>query len=298
MLLGLLKGGPLAYLMSQPVLFAFTAGSSVLIVASQLPAVLGVGSRGASPLSAAWGAIREPGAWAVGAVAFALATALVMVLGKRISPLLPGVLIAATGAIAVSALVDYDGPTVGRLPAGLPPITVDLPWSRLPALLLPSLVIALIGFAEPSAIARRYAAADRHHWNPNREMVSQGLANLAAGFGGGHAVGGSFSRTALNRLAGARTRFSGAVSGLAALAFLPVAGLLATLPVAVLGAAVIVAVIPLLTARPLRVGVGLEQPGEGLFDGRCGREEEHAARPQVQHVAFGPVRHLDMQLAP
>lgn len=249
-LLGLIKGGPLAYLMSQPVLEGFSIASSALIAASQLPAVLGMESKG-SPIEAAWAAVREPGAWAIGAAAFALATALAMVLGKRIHPLVPGILIAATGTIAVSTLIGYDGPTVGPLPAGLPPITVDLPWSHLPALLLPSLVIALVGFAEPSAIARKYAAADRHHWNPNREMISQGVANIAAGFGGGYAAGGSFSRTALNKLAGARTRLSGAVTGLTALAFLPMSGLLAKLPIAVLGAAVIVAVIPLLTLRPI-----------------------------------------------
>ena len=37
------------------------------------------------------------------------------------------------------------------------------------------------GFAEPAAIARRYAAEDRVQWNPNRELTGQGLANVAAG---------------------------------------------------------------------------------------------------------------------
>jgi len=77
------------------------------------------------------------------------------------------------------------------------------------------------------------------------------MANLAAGFGGGYPVGGSFSRTALNRLAGARTRLSGAVTGLAVLAFLPAAGVLAPLPMAVLSAIVIVAVLPLVSLRPM-----------------------------------------------
>jgi SulP family sulfate permease len=174
------------------------------------------------------------------------------VVGRRVAPLFPAVLVVTIAAIVVSALIDYEGLTVGRLAGGLPPFTIDLPWDQVPAMLLPSLVIALVGFAEPTAIARRYAAADRHDWDPNREMASQGLANLVAGFGGGFAIGGSFSRTALNRLAGARTRASGAITGLAVLVFLPVAGLIAPLPTAVLGAIVIVAVTPLLTLRPMR----------------------------------------------
>ena len=252
LVLGMVKGGSLAYLMSQPVLLGFTAAASVLIIASQLPAVLGVGSGSGNPLAGGWEALREPASWYPGAIAFGLATATVIVLGRRVSPLLPGVLIASVGAIVVSSLIGYDGPVVGHLPTGLPVLGIDLPWGPVPQLLLPALVIALIGFAEPSAIARQYAAADRHYWDPNREMVSQGLANVAAGLGGGYAVGGSFSRTALNRLAGARTRASGALTGLLVLAFLPVAGLLAKLPTAVLGAAVITAVIPLLDVRTAR----------------------------------------------
>jgi SulP family sulfate permease len=251
-LLGLVKGGPLAYLMSQPVLTAFTAASGLLIIASQLPAVVGIDATAANPLTAAAEAVGRPGAWQIAAFAFAAGTALIALATRRISPLVPGVLVAVVGGLIVSVLIGYGGPRVGPLPAGLPPLSVDLPWNRTPTLLLGSLAIALVGFAEPSAIARRYAAADHHRWDPNREMVSQGLANIAAGFAGGLPVGGSFSRTALNRLAGARTRISGLVTGLAALAFLPAAGLLARLPTAVLATIVIVAVAPLLDPRPIR----------------------------------------------
>jgi SulP family sulfate permease len=251
-LLGLIRGGPLAYLMSQPVLFGFTAAATILIIASQLPSVLGVSPTSSNPLHSGWAALSHPAAWRLGAIGFALATATIMVAGKRLSPLLPGILIAATGAIVVSAIAGYGGATVGRIPAGLVTPSLDLPWRQLPALLLPALVIALIGFAEPAAIARQYATADRHPWDPNRELISQGLANVAAGLGGGYAVGGSFSRTALGRMAGARTRASGAVTGLIVLAFLPVAGLLAELPTAVLGATVIMAVLPLLNLATAR----------------------------------------------
>jgi SulP family sulfate permease len=251
-LFGLIKGGPLAYLMSQPVLLGFTAAATILIIASQLPSVLGISATSSNPLISGWTALTHPSAWQLGAIGFAIATATIMAAGKRLSPLIPGILIAATGAIAVSAIIGYGGPTVGHIPAGLATPSLDLPWPQLPVMLLPALVIALIGFAEPAAIARRYATADRHQWDPNRELISQGLANFAAGLGGGYAVGGSFSRTALGRLAGARTRVSGAVTGLIVLAFLPVAGLLAKLPTAVLGAAVIMAVVPLLTVGTAR----------------------------------------------
>jgi SulP family sulfate permease len=106
----------------------------------------------------------------------------------------------------------------------------------------PGLVIALVGFAEPAAIARTYAAQDRRPWNADREFVSQGLANIAAAVSSGFPVGASFSRSEISRIAGARTRWTGAVTGVVLLAFLPFAGILAALPRAVLASMVIVSV--------------------------------------------------------
>jgi SulP family sulfate permease len=68
---------------------------------------------------------------------------------------------------------------------------------------------------------------------------------------GGYPVGASFSRSALNRRAGAKTRLSGVVTGLAVLAFLPFAFLLDPLPRSVLAAIVIVTVADLIRPLPL-----------------------------------------------
>jgi SulP family sulfate permease len=148
-------------------------------------------------------------------------------------------------------LLGYGGPTVGEIPAGLPPVSLDLPWGDAASLLLPGIVIALVGFAEPASVARTLAAKDRQAWDPDREFVSQGAANVAAGLTGGFPVGGSFSRSALARSAGALTRWSGAVTGLAVLALLPFAGVFSSIPTAVLAAVVIVAVAPMIRVRPI-----------------------------------------------
>jgi sulfate permease, SulP family len=171
--------------------------------------------------------------------------------GRFVHRLLPSVLLAVVLGIAYSEATGYDGPTVGSIPFSFPPISLDMPWEELPSLVLPGLIIALVGFVEPSTIARTYAAHDRASWDSNQEFVSRGSANVAAAISGGFPVGGSFSRSALNRTAGARTRSSGAVTGLAVLAFLPFAGSLASLPLAVLSAIVIGAVVSLVRPMPL-----------------------------------------------
>lgn len=248
--IGLLRAGVIAYLMSQPVVVGFSAAAGVLIVLSQLPAVLGIPSASENPILAAWEAVRAPGAWELASMALALVTLTVIVGGRTVHPLFPGVLLAALIGVAFGALTDYAGPTVGDVRSGLPPFTLDLPWGSIPRLLVPGAVIALVGFAEPAAIARHYATLERETWDPNRELVSQGLSNLIAGVGGGYPVGGSFSRSALNRMAGARTRWSSAVTAVAVLTFLPFMGVIAPLPKAVLGATVIAAAVSLLDPRP------------------------------------------------
>jgi SulP family sulfate permease len=88
-------------------------------------------------------------------------------------------------------------------------------------------------------------------WDADRELVSQGVANLASGFAGGFPVSGSFSRSALNLAAGARTRLSGAASGAFVLVFIPFADVLADLPSAIPAAIVVVAIAGLASPRPL-----------------------------------------------
>jgi len=248
---GLFRIGWVAYLMSRPVLTGFSNAAAILIVASQLPTALGVEAEGGGILSKAWWAVSQVHLWEPAVLLLSLVTAGVVIVGRRLHPLFPGVLVAALIGVGVSLLAGYPGPVVGVTPSGLPPFSLDLPWSSLPSLIVPGVVIALVGFAEPAAIARIFAAQDRRPWSPDREFLSQGVANLASGFSAGFPVGGSFSRSSVNRMAGGKTRWSGAVTGLVVLAFLPVAGILAPLPRAVLGGIVIAAVLNLITLRQL-----------------------------------------------
>jgi SulP family sulfate permease len=248
--IGLLRAGVVAYLMSSAVLLGFVPAATALIVASQLPTALGAPADGGILASAA-STLADPAGWSVAALALSVVAAAILVTGSRLSPMFPGVLVAVGIGMLATELLGYGGATVGDVPAGLPPISFDLPWDDTPALLVAGTVIALVGFAEPASVARTLAAQDRRVWEPDREFVSQGAANVAAGLTGGFPVGGSFSRSALTRRAGGRTRWSGAVTGLAVLAVLPVAGVLSSIPTTVLATVVIVAVVPMIRLRPI-----------------------------------------------
>ncbi len=259
-LVGVLRLGSVAYLLSQPVLSGFMSAAALLIVLSQLPAALGVPAAGHNVVLNGFAALVDPAAWRPAAALLALVTVLLVRLGRRVHPLFPGVLVAVVLGIVYSTFFAYGGARVGQVPAGLPPVHLVQPWGALPQLFVGGVVIALVGFAEAASIARTYATQERSRWRANREFIGQGVANLAAGLFGGFPVGGSFARSSVNRLAGAKTRWSGAVTGLAVLAFLPFTFVIAPLPKAVLGAVVIAAVSKLLRLRELWAFKDLSRP--------------------------------------
>ena len=251
LVIGLFKLGWMAFFLSQPVLMGFTAAASLLIIASQIPAALGlspplegVGERIVWTLSNTQ--LLEPAA-----LGLSIATILLMFGSRKIHPAIPGVLLASVAGWAFSVMTGYSGAVVGDVPVTFGVFTTSLPWRNLPSLILPGVVIAIVGFAEPASVSQTYATRERRPWDPNREFISQGVANVAAGLAGGFPVGGSFSRTSLAYLAGGRTRWTGFVAGAAVLLFLPFASVLAPLPRAVLAAVVIAAVSKLFRVRPL-----------------------------------------------
>ncbi len=259
-LLGLLRWGFVAYLMSQPVVAAFTVAASLLILASQVPSLLDARGDAASPVVAAGQALSTPGEWDVVAIGVGLAMIAVILLGRRWSARFPGALLGGVGALMLSVAGVISITEVGAVPSGVPPLRLDLPWADLPRLLVPGAVIALVGFAEAASISRRYATEDRESWDPDREFVGQGLANLAAGAFNGYPAGGSFSRSSLNRLSGARSRWSGVLTGVIVLAFMPFASVLSDLPKAALAGLVVASVLPLIQVQPFAQAWRLSRP--------------------------------------
>jgi len=249
--IGVLRLGWMAFLMSQPVIVGFTSAAVLLIIGSQLPGVFGVAPPAGSVGMAALWTVSHPQEWNLAALILSVATVVIMVGSRRLHPAIPGVLLACIVGWGFSVLTGYQGPTVGEVPAELPTFSLAFPWSRLPGLVLPGIVIAMVGFAEAASISQALATKERVTWDPDREFVSQGVANLAAALFGGFPVGGSFARTSLNHLAGGRSRWSGFVAGAAVLLFLPFSWILAPLPSAVLAAVVIAAVRTLFRLRPL-----------------------------------------------
>ncbi len=143
------------------------------------------------------------------------------------------------------------GAVVGHIPKGLPEFAIPILDFRAVLKLLPmALIITLLGFMEAISIAKAMAAKTKQQLDPNRELIGQGLANIAGSFSGSYPVSGSFSRSAVNIQSGAVTGFSSAFTSIVVvITLLFLTPLLYHLPQSVLASIIILAVIGLVNVK-------------------------------------------------
>ena len=248
--LGLGGYGWLLNLISAPVLMGFTQAAALLIMASQVPALLGVKTW-------QWD-VALWGNWLQGWPAlFGLASLALLLLLRRFAPRWPGIMLVVGLASWLGYVSDYSqhGSVVGLLPSDLP----ALYWPEWPGLhalnqlWVPAMVIALVSFLETASSARIECQRDGKRWNDNLELIGQGLAKLASGLCGSFATSTSFSRSALMLYAGARSGWATLFSiGCVLISLLFLMPALQFVPRAVLSAAVIVAVLNLFQPKHFR----------------------------------------------
>jgi len=271
--MGLLRLGALANLLSHPVISGFITAAGLIIAASQVGHLLGIRASGHTLLEIVASFVRNIEGLNLATAALGLsALAFLFWVRKGFKPLLLKLrlppraadlvartgpiiaIVATTAATAHFALADQGVRIVGAIPTSLPPLTLPLfdadLWLQLAA---PALFLSLIGFVESVSVAKTLAAKRRQRIRPDQELVGLGAANVAASMTGGYPVTGGFARSVVNFDAGAETPAAGAFTaigiGVAALTLTP---WLYYLPNATLAATIIVAVLSLVDFGAVR----------------------------------------------
>ncbi len=274
-LLGVFRLGFLTNLLSYPVISSFMTASGIIIATSQMKFILGIKASGETmpvlvrTLGEHASAINGPTV-----VIGLISTLFLFWVRKGLKPVLLKIgvsrwaadLIAKAGPIAAVgvstlAVVVFDleakgVKVVGKVPQSLPPLTVPLfdpaMWTRLA---MPALFLTVIGFVGSISVAQTLAAKKRQRVDPDQELISHGVANLAAAFSGGFPVTGGLARSVVNIEAGAETPAAGAFTAIGILlATLFLTPFIASLPVATLAATIIVAVLGLVdVTEPKRI---------------------------------------------
>nr|WP_148685149.1 SulP family inorganic anion transporter [Mycolicibacterium tusciae] len=240
-----------------PVIEGFTLGIAAIIFLQQVPAAFAHGTlAGTRTLPAAWSAITQT-EWASAAKTLgvvALITVL-MVFLPRLHRGIPESLTAVIVATVAVAAFGVSVATIGALPSHLPaPALPHVDTGAMRTLVGAAMAIAALAAIE-SLLSARVAAtmAPTGPYDPDRELVGQGLASVASGAFGGMPATGAIARTAVNVRSGARTRVSAIVHSLVLLGVVYLAtGPVSAIPLSALAGVLMVTSFRMISAGTVR----------------------------------------------
>lgn len=254
LLVGVLRLTFVAHFISRPVLEGFTHACVLVIASSQLSKIAGLEmSKSGFYLRDLWEIFRQLGGANPVALSVGISSVVGLVALKKYRPKWPSALV----VVVLSICAVYFGKlhegahairVVGEVPAGLPKWVWALPdWQASRHMMSGAAAIIVISFMEMCSVSKAIATQSKQRLNLNQEIIGQGLASIASGFSGGYPVSTSFSRSALNFSAGARTGLSSVFCGIFVWVFLLFfTEYLYFLPQSALAAIIIVSIVRLL----------------------------------------------------
>ena len=266
---GALRLGRVVTFIPWPVVEGFTLGIAAIIFLQQVPAALAVEEAiGRNPLVTAVASVRDAGAPALWSLAAVAVVAVIMVAAPKLHQQLPASLIAVAVVTLVAELADLPLARIGALPDSLPlPVLPSVDVGALGQLFTAALAIAALAAIE-SLLAARVAASisDTGPYEPDRELVGQGLASIVSGFFGGMPATGAIARTAVNIRAGARTRMASVVHALVILGVIYLAtGPVSRIPLAALSGVLMVTAVRMISAGTVRSVLTSTRPDAVVF---------------------------------
>ena len=267
LLLGFLRLGFMANLLSHPVVSGFITASAVLIAFSQFKHLLGIEMQGQTLLELG-GSLLSNGSGS-SLLTFVLGSAVIAFLlwsregavkllvrcgvSESFAPVLAKAapIVGVLSTILLTAIFGLEQrglAVVGSIPAGLPSLLLpQLSSGLMQQLMVPAIMISIIGYVESVSVGKTLAAKKRQRIDVNQELIALGAANVASAISGAFPVTGGFSRSVVNFDAGAATQAASIMTAVGiAMASLFLTPALYYLPKATLAATIIVAVLSLI----------------------------------------------------
>jgi SulP family sulfate permease len=238
--LGILRVGKYVGYTPYSVVSGFMTGIGLIIMIVQTLPFLGLPTAqgGVVGTVRAWGAI-DLAALDPKTVALSLGALLVVLVWPQAwRRYLPPPLAALIVGTAVASFFVPLAPAIGEVPKGLPSISIpSIALAHLPQVLQAAFILALLGSIDSLLTSLIADSVTRTRHDSDRELIGQGIGNVAAGLIGGLPGAGATMRTLVNIRSGGRTPVSGAAHALILLAFMLGLGpLVARVPHAVLAA--------------------------------------------------------------
>ncbi len=251
LLYGSIGGGRLIKFIPYPVVSGYLSGVGVIIFVSQVPKFLGL----PKDLNV-WEGLSSPEKWSWKGIAVGIVTIVGILVAPKITKAVPATIIGlSAGILAYFGLglvaypdllrLDHNKLVIGEIKGGVGPIFTALGdrWKALGALQLsdlqalfgPALTLSVLLSIDTLKTCVIVDALTRSRHNSNRELIGQGVGNLASAIIGGMPGAGTMGATLVNVNSGGKTRASGVLEGVFVLAvFLLFGNLIAWVPIAAL----------------------------------------------------------------
>jgi len=244
---GLLKIGKYIKYIPYPVLSGFMSGIGIIIIVFQLFPVLGLASPGkvVEVFKELPNAINHRNNTAI---LLAVGTVLIIYAFPKFTKLVPSTLVALLIITLVNFLFTLDSPLIGEMPTGLPSLKISsfaqLHFSDIGLVFLPAITLAGLGSIDSLLTSVVADNINRTKHKSNKELIGQGIGNMASSLFGGIPGAGATMRTVVNVKSGGKTKLSGVIHAL-------------LLMLIVLGLGRYVAYIPLAALAGILITVGI-----------------------------------------
>ncbi|XP_052180775.1 probable sulfate transporter 3.4 [Diospyros lotus] len=219
--LGLLRLGFVIDFLSKATLVGFTAGAAVIVSLQQLKGLLGIvhftsKMQIVPVLSSVFSHRNE---WSVQTIVLGITFLVFLLITRKISMKKPKLFWISAAAPLTSVILStlivfllrsklHGISTIGHLPKGLNPPSSNMLYFHGPYLgvaIKTGLITGILSLTEGIAVGRTFAALENYQVDGNKEMMAIGLMNMAGSCSSCYVTTGSFSRSAVNYNAGAKT---------------------------------------------------------------------------------------------
>ncbi|KAL0855353.1 hypothetical protein Bca101_060506 [Brassica carinata] len=225
--LGLLRLGFLIDFLSKPTLVGFTAGAAVIVSLQQLKGLLGIvhftGKMQFIPVMSS--VFNHRSEWSWETIVMGLGFLIILLTTRHISMRKPKLFwISAASPLAsvvISTLLvfiirnkTHAISFIGHLPKGLNPPSANMLYfsgTHLALAIKTGIITGVLSLTEGIAVGRTFASLKNYQVNGNKEMMAIGFMNMVGSCTSCYVTTGSFSRSAVNYNAGAKTAVSNIV---------------------------------------------------------------------------------------
>ncbi|EDX85033.1 putative permease subfamily, putative [Synechococcus sp. PCC 7335] len=248
-ILGTLRLGKYVTMMPYTVISGFMSGIGIILVILQLAPFLGQ----ASPAGGVIGTLRSipelvTNIQPAETILATISVAIIWFMPSKFKKVIPPQLIALIAGTIISLIFfsNVDIRRIGEIPMGFPALQVPtFSASQLQLMVVDAIVLGMLGCIDALLTSVVADSLTRTEHDSNKELIGQGLGNIASGLFGGIAGAGATMGTVVNIQSGGRTALSGLTRA-------------AVLLVVILGAANLAAAIPLAVLAGIALKVGID----------------------------------------